>query len=388
MEKLPGELLLMIFKFLSPTLITTYNTILYDTPFEEQFRLIEGLSSCQDVCKKWKSIADENPALFSREYCFSTASKEPKEELMSRGPHIKRLVVRLFPDNTSANNDSSSAGPSVTPAKTISIRPILEGLTVRTQLAYIYWDCRCPFTCPRLSNYPQLQNLTRLDWYFTLDTISMFEEIVARSPALEYITIMGDLGIGEPSMGHIILPASVTTIAIDFMGLRFDRWIKRSWIIDDSITLVAMVEGIAYKFLAEKATRIDLRPSLCTLEEEPPQALGPTQFEKYLMWLPRGDDRGTLAYSVIFFAPPSNLRPEEQEWVEVIDLKTSGRSHMTEGERWNALLPHLDLISHYFPSLKTIRLYYNFHNWTERPELHAFKASVEGRGIILEYILE
>ena len=91
MEKLPGEL--MIFGFLSPTLVTTYDTILYDMPFEEQFRLIEGLSSCQDVCKQWRSIADENPALFSREYCITAASKE----LMSRGPHIKRLVVLLPP---------------------------------------------------------------------------------------------------------------------------------------------------------------------------------------------------------------------------------------------------------------------------------------------------
>ena len=177
MEKLPGEL--MIFGFLSPTLVTTYDTILYDTPFEEQFRLIEGLSSCQDVRKQWRSIADENPALFSREYCITAASKE----LMSRGPHIKRLVVLLPPDKTNASDDPSagddpsasdnfpSAGSAI-PAETKSIKPILEGLAVRPQLAYIHWDCRHPFTPPLRSDYPRLQNLTRLDWYFTLDTIS------------------------------------------------------------------------------------------------------------------------------------------------------------------------------------------------------------------------
>jgi len=107
--------------------------------------------------------------------------------------------------------------------KTKSIKLILEGLAVCTQLAYIHWDCQHPFTYPCLTDYPQLQNLTRLDWYFTLDTICLFVEIVAHSPALEYITIMGYIGIGEPSLGPITLPASVMTIAIDFQGLCFDR---------------------------------------------------------------------------------------------------------------------------------------------------------------------
>ena len=388
MEKLPGEL--MIFGFLSPTLVTTYDMILYDTPFKEQFRLIEGLSSCQDVRKQWRSIADENPALFSREYCITAASKE----LMSRGPHIKRLVVLLPPDKTNASDDPSasdnfpSAGSAIS-AETKSIKPILEGLAVRPQLTYIHWDCRHPFTPPLRSDYPRLQNLTRLDLYFTLDTIRLFVGIVKYSPTLEYITIIGCITkSGSALTGTFTLPASVTTTGIYFQGLHLDAWIKDSWIIHHPITLVAMAPGATFRFLATKAARIDLRPSLRTSEEESAQALGPTEFEHHLIRLPREGERGTLAYSVIFFVPPSNIRPEEQEWVKVIALRTSDCSRMTEGERWSALLPHLDLIPRSFPSLQTIYLHYDFHNWRERPELHAFEASVSGRGMSLEYVLE
>ena len=358
--KLPGEL--MIFGCLSPTLITTYDTILYDTPFEEQFRFIGGLSSCQD---------------------------ESKGGLMSRGPHIKRLVILLPLDNTNASDnpdasddpsagddpsandnpgasDNSPSAGSAIPAETKYIKPILEGLAVCPQLAYIHWDCRHPFTPPLRSDYPRLQNFTRLDWYFTLDTIRLFVRIVKYSPTLEYITIPGCVTeSGSALAGTFTLPASVTTIEICFLDLQLDAWIKNSWRIYHPITLVAMVSGRAFKFLATKATRIDLRPDPRTSEEEPAQALGPTEFERYLTRPPHDGERGTLAYSVIFFAPPSDIRPEEQEWVEVIALRTSGRSRMTEGERWNTLLPRLDLISRYFPSLQTIYLYYDFHSWRD-----------------------
>ena len=356
---------------LAPTLVTTYDITLYDIPFEEQFRSIQGLSSCQNVYETWKSIADENLRLFSREYCISTASEELKEELTNKGIHVKRLVIR------------PPAGE-----RKESIKPILDILAVCTRLTYIHWDRWHPFIRPPLSYLSQHRNLTRLEWYFAPDTATtdLFARMIECSPALKYITVMGHVEghyTGSAFKRVIHVPASVTTLGICFGSFHIALWIKNCWVLEKPITLVAMVSGIAFKALAEEATTINLRSDLRITEAEPVQQDEFT-FRSYLEEPARGTSRGTLAFSGIFFTPPSDAGPNQQllryEWVRVAVLKTLGRSCMTEEERWNALLPHLDFIDipHHFPSLEEIYVYDDFHNWKERPELLAFEASVNG----------
>jgi len=321
MANLIVKLLLKIFKHFSRALITTYDQNLYDIPFQEQFRLAGTLASCQRVCKAWRSLADNNLSLFLQDCCVRMASEEPRvgerlRDWSKKGSeHVKRLVIRL---------------PKLGPDETRSIGPaILEVLAACAGLADIH--CSHPLNLDML---PCHQNLTGLDRRFSRDSVTAFKTTLQHSPVLKYVTIN--------------LPASITTIGLDFEGRPLDSWIRDRLGTTSSLTnLVAMTSGSAYNALAKLVTAVDLRPS-----------------------------------SGIFYSPPSLLYSEDRyEWVSKVSLKTSGSSRIIK-ERWNAFLSHLHFIPVCSPNLRRVNLRDDFRNWRQRQELQATEQLIEKRGIV------
>lgn len=214
--------------------------------------------------------------------------------------------------------------------------------------------------------------------------------MVFHSPVLEYITAMGKLQRLGP---YYNLPGSVTTLGLCFNSRVLDSWIGNRVHIPSLKRLVVMnsESPVTFSSFAKQVNTIDLRPDPLTDEDE--LTRGPKEdFGIYLARLPSGDARGTLVYSGIFYTPPPTLYDQygqllQYEWVSAITLKTSGSSRMTERERWNALVHHLDFIPHSFPNLESVDLCDDFHNWKNRPELLVFEVLVKKRGIALRYVL-
>jgi hypothetical protein len=369
MEKLPVELFPVIFGFILPTSVTTYDKTLYELPFLKQQALARALYACRLVCRRWEALL--SPSIAFRDCYTPAADRRLLEMLESRGGHVRRLVIRYLDAPNTEFVPSS--------------RFVLDTLAACPGLTHFCWYGDTPYrflTNP--SNHPPHQSITRLDWNFADNSIVQFRRLVEHLPALEHLTVMGAI---FKKHRPFILPDSVTTLQLCFRGFPLDLWIKH-WSKSQSSLLVNLITsnyGFGFKSFSQEVAMIDIRP-------DPRSMSTKRAIEGFFRGLPSGNARGALTYSGVFYTLPDIVDPDQPlqhrqyTWVDEIALKTAGHSSMTEGERWTALMPHLEFISHCFPNLRSIDLYDDFHNWKEKPELQAFEAFVEARGITLRYL--
>jgi len=360
------ELVTIIIEYLQLPLAVAYDQARHDAPLPLQCESARAISTCRMISPTWKSCVEKMPSTLFRDSCVFDCEQVAMDQLMAHGIHVKRLFVR---SPKRQEQDINHGG---------SVAAILGACP---ELIYIHWACLRPPNLP--SQFPQLQNLTRLDFRFTPDAVPGFRCLMSHAPALGHVTIMGVINDVElPPL--ITLPGSVTTVGLCFSGSTFDEWIAKRWTVPSLDCLVAMTAGSAYKSLAKRATIIDLRPSFA---KNPGDLLG-NNFSRQLHGLPLYR-KGTLVYST-FFPPPIRTAPGAQprqfQWVEALSLKTSGYGDETEEERWTAALPHLESVIDWFPNLESVDLYDDFSDWKEKPEVQEFVALTEQEGIAWRYV--
>ena len=185
------------------------------------------------------------------------------------------------------------------------------------------------------------------------------------------------------------VPDTAKTIGFPYRSWWLAIWVDQYWNFGGGSRFthhIATKGDSALAHLASRVTTIDLRPDLTSERRPSESALG-----GFLEGLPRLIAGGDLIYSSIFCTPPSshydNGELRQCGWVNTISLKTSGRGHETEEERWNTLLPHLHFIRRCFPNLQDVDLYGACHSWRERQELREFDAWAQEKVVALLYVL-
>jgi hypothetical protein len=167
---------------------------------------------------------------------------------------------------------------------------------------------------------------------------------------------------------------------------RLLRWVRDSW--DGGQALEHVITSGPYPpfgFLM-----VELRP-------DPSSTTRPakTAFEDFVRGcLPKGSSKGgTLIYSCTTYPPAEryDLVPQKSgDWVDKIVLKTSGSSHKTEEEKWDAVQRHLDFVLRMFRNITSVDLHDDFREWKEDPMkgevLEAFEKSAQKLGVAVGYI--
>jgi hypothetical protein len=390
MRHLPTELLLVIFKQFLPPLVTGYDTAAAsDMPLEEQVKLFGNLVFCNLVCRRWREILKDNPSLFSRDALYVTeGTLASRDGLRAKRDYVKRLVVGKVNRVGSTSDRFLAFFPNV---------------------AYVTWTCGISWDEHELGcqvAYPPLKNLRRLDWKLCGDfktSANSFIKLVQNSPVLEYITVTEaetPLNRGGGWQIKFDIPDSVTTIGLFFRisARNLGFWVERKWSTGPSTSLKHIITSGSFRPRFSFST-IELRPDPCSITKPVGPGLQnflPNLLRRFLPdRLPRGGPtEGTLIYSVTTYPPPASydlVMARRLKWVRKIVLKTSGSSHRTEGEMWDAINRHLQFIFDQFRTVKSIDLCDDFQKWRQDKAdgndiLKTFEQSAQGFGIAVRYI--
>ena len=374
----------MIFGQFLPPLVTVYDaTAANDIPLEEQIKLFKNLVFCQLVCRTWKEVIEDSPSLSFRDaHCVTEGGLAPRGGLKANGGRVKRLVVGEAKKTGCTSNSFLTLFPNV---------------------EYVSWICGISsnkYSCGLEVAHPFLKHLRRLDWRFCGDfktSVNSFIKLVQHSPMLEYITLTEAEKSLEGGSGWEInfdIPDSVTTLGLFFR----DSKRRLAWLIgsqlftgpETSLRHVITSGSFRPRFCF---STIELRPDPCSTTKPAECALQNFLRDFLQNRLPQDEcAKGTLIYSGAAYTPPfpyDHVVAERLKWVQKIVLKTSGSSHKTEDEKWDAARKHLEFMLKQFRHLKSVDLCGDFRKWRAEEEkgrvLEEFEKSARGSGISVEY---
>jgi len=376
MDRVPNDILLEYFQSLLPPLAVQYRQRDDLSYHYEEFELFRGLSACRDVCRRWKWVMKENPGILSR-YCYVNATnmelvlQRLKERLgkPSKKPTRGSLINRLF-----------FQPPPIDPPGPFP--PIEEGLKECKELTHLHWG-RPEAWVGRFdypSQYPNLENLTRLDWYFFDDgSANAFKKLVHHAPGIQHIVVTGYSNVDRFDC-PFTLPASLNAVTLSstYGDHAIDQWVS-TWNIPNGVSLEYLAStspDMAFHHLLPNATAIEVLPLSIINKLEP-----------FLINLPITITTHSLTYNAVLTSP---LRDTLGRFpgVRNISLKT----YATRPEQMKASFARLHLSDpsdndlKRFHNLQRVRLCADFRLWCEKKDLQHFTQRVGRKAVVVEYI--